>query len=165
MWYVWWPVDCSASPREGPRRVGVHLSQESCVSVKAELDGLATDAEMAEVRDQLADLRQQHDQLAAAVASRQLSPMLAAKSEPQILADIEKAEKRERELLTPSVLAELMSPGKDVLRRWKDAAIPTKREAARMLFSADVLGELRVLRSPTPGHRCPVERRVQWWKP
>lgn len=162
---------------------------KSCVSVnKAELDGFATDAvlaaltspqlyevlmpndtandaDLAEVRDQLADLRQQHDQLAAAVASRQLSPMLAAKAEPQLLADIAKAEQRERELLTPSVLAELMSPGKDVRQRWTEAAISTKREVARMLFSAEVLGELRVLRSLTPGHRCAIEQRVQWWKP
>jgi hypothetical protein len=33
---------------------------------------------------------------------------------------------------------------------------------ARLLFSLDLLGELRVTRSPTPGRRCPVSERVRW---
>lgn len=163
--------------------------RKSCVRVnKAEFDDFATDAvltalgsrelyevlrdtgtdndaELSAVRDTLADLREQHDQLAAAVASGQLSTMLAAKSEPLILAEIDKAEKREKELMTPSVLTELITPGTDVVQRWEQAKISTKREVARLLFSTDVLGELRVLRSPTPGHRCPIEQRLQWWKP
>jgi site-specific DNA recombinase len=123
------------------------------------------DAELVAVRDRLADLREQHDQLAAAVASGRLSTMLAAKSEPLILAEIDQAEKREAELITPSVLTELIKPGADVAKRWKQAKVSTKREVARLLFSADMLGELRVLRSPSRGHRCPIEQRLQWWKP
>ena len=75
---------------------------------KAELDGFATDsilaalqsrelyqkiipantdhdAEHGAVRDKLANLRAQHDELAASVASGDLSPMFAVKAEPAIL--------------------------------------------------------------------------------
>ena len=85
--------------------------------------------------------------------------------EPQILAGIAAAEKREQELLTPSVLTELIAPGDDVAHRWDAAAVSTKREVARLLFSADVLGELRLSRAPVRGRRCPVEQRLHWWKP
>jgi site-specific DNA recombinase len=161
----------------------------NCVRVnKDELDSFATDAilaalrsdqlyaalaptdidheqELAAVRDKLADLRAQHDELAAAVAAGKLSAMLAAKAEPPILDGIAREEKREQELLTPNVLASLITPGEDVAQRWASAAVSTKREVARLLLSADVLGELRLLRSPSRGHRCPIEQRLQWWKP
>jgi hypothetical protein len=123
------------------------------------------DTELAAVRDKLADLRAQHDELAANVASGALSPLFAVKAEPQILAGIAAAEKREQELLTPSVLTELIAPGDDVAHRWDNAAVSTKREVARLLFSAEVLGELRLSRSPIRGRRCPVEQRLHWWKP
>ena len=162
---------------------------KSCVRVeKAELDSFATEAilaalqseelyralaptssdhneELSAVRDRLADLRAQHDELATNVASGALSAMFAAKAEPPILADIADAEKREEELLTPSVLTALISPGVDVAQRWAEAHVSTKREVARLLFSRSLLGELRLLRSPIRGHRCPIEQRLQWWKP
>ncbi len=162
--------------------------RKSCVRVnKDELDGFATDAilaalqsrklyealasgdsdddaELAAIRDNLAGLRAQHDELAVNVASGALSPMFAVKAEPLILEGIAQAEKREQELLTPSVLTSLITPGADVAQRWRDAAVSTKREVARLLFSPNVLGELRVLRSPSRGHRCPIEQRLQWWK-
>ena len=99
------------------------------------------------------------------VASGALSPLFAVKAEPQILAGIAAAEKREQELLTPSVLTELIAPGEDVAHRWDNAAVSTKREVARLLFSAEVLGELRLSRSPIRGRRCPIEQRLHWWKP
>jgi site-specific DNA recombinase len=99
------------------------------------------------------------------VASGALSAMFAAKAEPPILADIADAEKREEELLTPSVLTALITPGVDVAQRWAEAHVSTKREVARLLFSPSLLGELRLLRSPIRGHRCPIEQRLEWWKP
>jgi hypothetical protein len=121
----------------------------------------AHEAELAVVRDRLADLRARHDELAHSVVSGALSPLFAAKAEPEILAAIAEAEKREQELLTPGVLTSLIAPGADVAQRWRDAQTSTKREGARLLFSPDVLGELRLLRSPVRGHRGPVEQRIQ----
>jgi len=39
------------------------------------------------------------------------------------------------------------------------------RQLIGLLFSADVWEELRLLRSPSRGHRCPLEQRFPWWKP
>lgn len=37
-----------------------------------------------------------------------------------------------------------------------------RRQVARLLCSPVVLGELRVLRSPSPGHRMLAEDRSEW---
>lgn len=126
--------------------------------------GTGDDEELARIRDDVASVRGEYDDLAEQVGSGRLSATLAAKAEPGILTRLRAAEARERELSTPNALAGLITPGKDVARRWKAAEMSTKREVARLLLSPDVVGELRVKRSPTPGHRCPVDRRVQWWK-
>jgi site-specific DNA recombinase len=183
------PLVVRNSREKGVAVAEYFCQKKSCVRAnKAELDGFATDAvlaalqspqlyaaltpadgeheaELAAVRDRLADLRARHDELAHSVVSGALSPLFAAKAEPEILAAIAEAEKREQELLTPGVLTSLIAPGADVAQRWHDAQTSTKREVARLLFSPDVLGELRLLRSPVRGHRGPVEQRIQWWKP
>ena len=75
-----------------------------------------------------------------------------AEIEPGILARITTLEARERDLSTPPALAGIITPGKDVARRWKAAEMPARREVARMLCSPANLGTLRLGRSPIPGH-------------
>ncbi len=120
------------------------------------------DRELAEVRDQLATLRARHDDLADAVAAGTISVATLARAEPTILADIARLEAREKTLATPSALRGLIEPGQDVARRWKAAPMSARREIARLLLTPDLIGELRVTRSPVPGHRVPAENRVQW---
>jgi site-specific DNA recombinase len=62
-------------------------------------------------------------------------------------------------------LAALMSPGRDAKRRWKAAPVAAKREVARILLAPGILGEVRITRAPTPGHRGPVEQRVVFRRP
>jgi hypothetical protein len=59
-------------------------------------------------------------------------------------------------------LAALITPGRDAKRRWKAAPVAAKREVARMLLAPGILGQVRVTRAPTPGHRAPIGQRVIW---
>jgi site-specific DNA recombinase len=117
-------------------------------------------AELAAVRGDLATARAELDELRDAVGAGTLSVASLARAEPGVLRRVGALELRERELATPPVLAGIISPGRDVKRRWKAAPIAAKREAARLLLSPAILGEVRVTRSPVKGHRVPVEQRV-----
>lgn len=118
----------------------------------------ALDAARLEVAKIKADL----DELADKVGRRELSPTLAARAEPPLLEALRAAEARRDELATPSTLRGLIQPGKGVGQRWKDAPVSTRRTVARMLLAPDVLGQLRLLRSPTPHSPGPAEDRVRW---
>ncbi len=123
------------------------------------------DRELSAIRDQLATVRARHDELAEALAAGTLSVTLAARSEPTILAEIQRLEKRDKELATPSALRGLIEPGTDVARRWAAAPMSTRREIARLLLTPKLLGELRITPSPTRGPRpIPAEERIQWWR-
>jgi site-specific DNA recombinase len=120
------------------------------------------DVELQQVRDEIAGIRGEQRDLARQVGAGTLSPALAAMAEPGILKRLKAAEERERKLSTPNVLRGLISPGADVARRWKAAPMSARREVARILLALGVLGELRVLRSPTPGRKAPIVDRVTW---
>ncbi|MGH4001502.1 MAG: recombinase family protein, partial [Pseudonocardiaceae bacterium] len=122
------------------------------------------DRELSAIRDQLATVRARHDELAEALAAGTLSVVLATRSEPAILAEIQRLEKREKDLATPSALRGLIEPGDDVARRWATAPMSTRRQIARLLLTPKLIGELRVTPSPTRGHRVPAEERIQWWR-
>jgi hypothetical protein len=123
------------------------------------------DRELSAIRDQLATVRARHDDLADAVAAGTLSVVLAARSEPTLLAEIERLEQREKDLATPSALRGLIEPGTDVARRWTTAPMTTRRDIARLLLTPRLIGELRVTPSPTRGPRpIPAEERIQWWR-
>ncbi|MGH8573495.1 MAG: hypothetical protein ACREX8_13110, partial [Gammaproteobacteria bacterium] len=122
------------------------------------------DRELSTIQDQLATVRARHDELAEAVAAGTLSVTLAARSEPAILAEIQRLEKREKDLVTPSALRGLIEPGADVVRRWATAPMSTRRDIARLLLTSQLIGELRITPSPTRGHRVPAEERIQWWR-
>ncbi len=93
---------------------------------------------------------------------QRLSAASLAAIEPGLARQISDLEQRERDLTTPHALAGIITPGKDVARRWKAAPMPARREVARMLCSPGMLGQLRVGRSPSPGHDVGPELRVKW---
>lgn len=120
------------------------------------------DRELAKVREEIAKVRVELDELADQVGRGELSAMLAARAEPQIQGRLRDLESREQELATPSALRSLIAPGEDAAKRWQEAPMSAKRDAARLLLRPDMLGELRVMRNPIPGHRVPIEQRVTW---
>lgn len=124
--------------------------------------GNRNDAALLAVRDEVASIRAERADLAAQVGSGRLSAALAAEAEPVILRRLRAAEARERDLSTPSVLTGLITPGKDVAKRWQAAPMSARRAVARLLLSPDMIGELRVTPTPTPGAHCEVSDRVVW---
>jgi site-specific DNA recombinase len=120
------------------------------------------DEELTAVRQHVAEVRAELDDLADRLGRGELSAALTARAEPAIVARLRAAEEREEFLSTPSVLRGLTTPGKDVGRRWKAAPLSAKREAARLPLSPGVLGELRVTRKAEPSRRTPVIERVSW---
>ncbi len=120
------------------------------------------DDELTAVRQYVAEVRAELDDLADRVGRGELSATLAARAEPAILERLRAAEQREEFLSTPSVLRGLITPGKDVARRWKAAPLSAKREVARLLLSPGVLGVLRVSRKAEPWKRTPVTQRIKW---
>ncbi len=105
------------------------------------------DRELSTIRVQLATVRVRHDELTDAVAAGTLSVVLAVRSEPAMLAEIERLDKREKELATPSALRGVIESSADI---------------ARLLLIPKLIGELRITPSPTRGPRpIPAEERIQ----
>lgn len=67
-------------------------------------------------------------------------------------------EDEERRLTLPAVLTDLIKPGKDVAQDWDAAPVEARREAARLLLSADWLGEVRITR----GRGKTAAERIHW---
>jgi DNA invertase Pin-like site-specific DNA recombinase len=127
--------------------------------------GDSNDGEVGRVRDDIAAIRAELDDLGDKVGRGEVSATLAARAEPAILARLQAAETRENELTTPASLRTFITPGKDVRRRWKAAEMSTRREVLRLLLVPEVLGEVRVTPRPkgwTANERMPVVERVVW---
>jgi hypothetical protein len=122
----------------------------------------SSDTELVAVRERIADIRAELDDLADRVGRGEVTATLAARAEPKILERLRAVEQREDELSTPSILRGLISPGKDVARRWKAAPLSAKREVARLLLSPAVIGELRIMRKAQSWQRMPVIQRITW---
>jgi DNA invertase Pin-like site-specific DNA recombinase len=121
--------------------------------------------ELSQAQEQLAAVRARHEQLADAVAAGTASVAALVRAEPTMLAEIKKWEARVKELSTPSVLRGLIEPGTDVAQRWATAPITTRREIARILLTPELIGQLRLQRSPRRGrHRTPAPDRTLWWR-
>ncbi|NDL58611.1 recombinase family protein [Phytoactinopolyspora mesophila] len=119
------------------------------------------DTELAALRDQIAAIQVELDDLADQVGRGDLTAALAARAEPGIRKRLETAQQREIELSTPGVLRRLLGPGADIAARWADMPMSAKREAARLVLSPGYVGQLRVTPNPVPGRRgTPVEERV-----
>jgi site-specific DNA recombinase len=120
------------------------------------------DEELLAARRQVAQIRSELEDLADQVGAGRLSATLAARAEPGIRARLRAAEAREADLATPAPLRDLIGANLDPVERWTNAPISARREVVKLLFSPEVCGQLRVQRSATPGHRCPVDQRVRW---
>jgi site-specific DNA recombinase len=124
--------------------------------------GAIDDAELAGVRDSLAEARAELTALRAAVSAGRATVASLVAVEPGLVARVEELERRERDLSAPPQLAALITPGKDVARRWKAAPMSARRDVARLLLVPSLLGQLRVTRSPVNRRPTPVMQRVVW---
>jgi DNA invertase Pin-like site-specific DNA recombinase len=118
----------------------------------AELE--AADLELAEARAALAAFEAQADrgQLSA------LEARAAAGTERRVAAAASTIERLKR----PPALAGLLSPGEDIVKRWRGMAPSAKRELVQLLLVPQFLGELRVLRNPVHGTPAPLRDRAHF---
>jgi site-specific DNA recombinase len=117
--------------------------------------------ELAKVRAELAEARAELASLRAAARGGKLTVATLLDVEPGLVTRVEGLEARERELITPPALT-VIPPGEDVAQRWQAAPMSARRQVARLLCSPEILGTLRLGRSPTPGHRTDPRDRVTW---
>jgi DNA invertase Pin-like site-specific DNA recombinase len=125
-------------------------------------EGEVVDEELRAVREEAAVVRAELKELAARVKSGGLSVTFAASVEPGLRERLMGMEKREQMLSAPVALHALIEPGKDVADRWASVPIEARRAIARIVLSRDMVGQIRVTRSPTPRTRVPVEDRIKF---
>lgn len=120
------------------------------------------DERLAAARDEVMVVQAELDELADLVGRGLLSATLAARAEPGIVKRLEAARLAEAQIAAPNRLAGLLQPGADMTLRWQQMPMSAKREVARLLLTQEVLGQLRVKRSTSRGHRRPISERVVW---
>ncbi|NGN92654.1 recombinase family protein [Nocardioides sp. KC13] len=110
------------------------------------------------IRDEIATLRRRLDDLAddTSLSERVLSRRAAALEK-----ELNDLIEREKAASTPAVLRGLIEPGKGAELRWKALPLEVKRQVARILLSPDLIGELRVTRSPD-SRPCDASDRIIW---
>lgn len=119
-------------------------------------------------RDEVKAIREEHKALARDLGEGRITPLLAAQSEPLILARLAAAEKRAEALEVPEELKGLPGPDDDIDQWWADAPMTARRTAARFLFTPERIGYLVILPAPSHGHRGPASERVEFrrdWNP
>lgn len=140
------------------RAVIAYLSRDDVAETITRRDG--DDAELDAAKLAVDEIRAELRDLEQRTARGELSLAFAANVEPGIRERLRLAEARVDELAAPPALAGYITPGRDVARRWRAAPMSARREVARLLLSPAYLGELRVTRSPSPGHRVDAAERV-----
>lgn len=162
----------STSYRDGQGGPHYRCHQRSCVQINRELldrvvearilgflgqkeliefaDARKTsDPELKRVQSELADVKRQLRELGEQLRHRRISPALAAAAEPGLLEDQERLGKRERELLIPPDVLDIVERRHQIAANWGNATMPAKRSVARILLRPPFLGELRVGRVKT----------------
>lgn len=128
------------------------LEKPSTYSALKQADEVS-DQELAQVRDDIAQLRADLDDLKAKAAARKVTLDFVTTVEPEWQADLARLEARERELATPSVLTGLIQPGPDVRRRWEViTSIEVRHRIARLVLVPTLVGQIR-LRQVGQGRR------------
>lgn len=126
------------------------------------LSAQASSEEAALAREQVRLIREELDELADKVGRGDLSATLAARAEPTIKKRLKAAETREQEVSTPSKLRGFVGTRAQVTKTWRESPMSARRDVARLLLSPNVLGELRIKRSPLRGVSVPIQDRIVW---
>lgn len=149
----------------GQREGQYRCHAKGCVRIsEADLDSFATEiivgwlskpenyaaftkddsAEIAAVRTNLAEHRSRRDEIAKALADGSLSVAVASRASQTIEEKIRALEARERDLIAPGALSDLIPPGADVASGWTLATLEARREVARLVFAPGKAGKLLV---------------------
>jgi Site-specific recombinases, DNA invertase Pin homologs len=141
------------------RVILAYLSRED---VYQGLNSRSDSEAIAAVRDELARLRAELAEAEHQTPTTVEEARMFARLVAELRQRVADAENRHRQLTTPSELTYLVEPGIDVAKRWHDAPVTARRKAAALLLTPELLGEVRITRSPVRNHRVPVEQRMIW---
>ncbi|MEU7916919.1 recombinase family protein [Microbispora bryophytorum] len=141
---------------------GVILAYLSRADVYEGLVRRSDSADVAEVTAELAQLRAELAEAESATPASVAEARMFARLIEETGAKVAEAETRLREMTTPGELVALMEPGADVAKRWEAAPVSARRKVAAMLLAPEILGEVRITRSPVRNHRVPVTERLVW---
>lgn len=122
----------------------------------------ADDARVMKVRADLAEARQNLDEMEAETPKTLTEARILAKAIDASKAEITELEAAETELTMPSVLVGILAPGTDVAEWWADAPISARREVAKIILTPGLLGEVRVKRAVRRKGRTPAAERIVW---
>lgn len=99
-------------------------------------------AELVMVKEKLAEQRGRRDEIAAALADGSLPVATGSQAAQAVEGTIKELEARERNLITPGILTDLIPPGADVASGWALATLEARREVCRMVFAPGHAGTL-----------------------
>jgi site-specific DNA recombinase len=123
------------------------------------------DREAERIRDELANLRQQIDEIPAGIKAG-LSPAIAGATEKMLTETMTDLESQLRAVFVPAGLRGLIEPGRGFAQRWADAEGYVRRETARAVLVPERLGQVILMRagrrSAAHGGRAAVEDRVMF---
>lgn len=122
------------------------------------------DSESAAIRTELARRRSELAELEAAETETLAEARIIAKAVETQTAKIRELEARQRDLAQPSRISEIFpaDADKDVAKRWADLPLTARRELAALLLTPELLGEVWIKRSPSPGILVPAADRIIW---
>lgn len=158
---------CTTVPKDeldvlGLRRMEDYLSSKNVHQGLRQADARDSE-ELGKVRADIAKENAELSNLKARTKAGELTIDFAASVEPGIRARLADLEERRRELETPPELRGLVGTREEVhalLTSIDD--IGRLRRVARLVLSRPLAGEMRVLQSPSRGHRVPVKDRVEF---
>ncbi|MBU3870254.1 recombinase family protein [Streptomyces sp. 4503] len=141
------------------KRPGVILAYLASDRVYDDFAASPEDSSRAEViRGEIERLRGEKSEAENAEPESIAEARMFARTVETLGKKISTLEDEERRLTLPAVLTDLIKPGKDVAKRWDAAPIEARREVARLLLSADWLGQVRIMR----GRGAPATERLHW---
>lgn len=152
-------VDKAALDDYAEKVIVAYLSRRGHAEALTADDG--ADEALDAARGDVAKIKAELDRLYDEVEAGEVTRRMAAADEARLTKALDAAEARVTELSTPSRLRGLIDPGADVAKWWAAAPLSAKREAARMVLTPELVGELRVARTATR-QSTPVETRVKW---
>ncbi|MFJ8023004.1 recombinase family protein [Streptomyces sp. NPDC096311] len=125
---------------------GVILAYLSRADVAAGLSASGDDGEVSAVRADIATARASLEAFEAEDPETPAEARLIARKIGKLEADIRELEQRERALTAPNPLASMFEVGPGAAERWTATEVTAQRAVAAMLFSPEILGQVRIRR-------------------
>jgi site-specific DNA recombinase len=129
--------------------------------IYAALSAPGDDERIAKVRADLAETRAALTEMEAQEAESAAHARVLARSITARETKISDLEDEERRLTISPVMADALAAD-NVVDWWLDAPVSARREVARIVLTPELLGEVRVARTPSAGRTPDVAQRLVW---